>query len=627
MYWLIFLLILILFGYILQEIFLPEITGILKTANAFILGSFFSINFLYFISSFLTFNLTKSLILYFIVFLITILIVLLKQKNILKKTFFNHFKKNELTLFIIIFICSFYLFLKTFNYDVETGEFLIASNIYLDFGSHIPFIRSFSLGNNFPAEVPFFANQGLIYHFMFDLYAGVLEFLGLRIDIAFNLISTTAFSFLLIYIYKIATLIFKNNKIVGFLSVILFLFNSNLSFINFFKKFGLGLSTISAFWQNPFYFDNSTVPFNGDFSVAGFWNLNTYFNQRHFIFALLIVLFLIYILILFKNKQSQLKKRTVFLFSVIIGLLPYWHTMLFLAIMILLIAFFVLESRIRKLVLIIIVNSLIMSTPELLTIKIHSSNTIIFKPGFLISENLTFLNFIRFWFYNLGVAIFTILYGFIKSNREQRKIFLIFMSLFLIPNLFQFSTRFSFDDHKFFNLWVILVNTFSAYAIYLIYKKHIYGKLLSFIIILSLTLSGYISIMVTKNDVYTRILDYPKNNLLNWVLNNIPNKATMLTNGEIYDPVSLVGRKITIGRAHYIFVYGGNPDGKLYQQEEILLGENIDRIQRIINKSQIDYIIFYKNNFAKNSKPYKINLIEKNFQKLYDDENGTIFKI
>ncbi|MFH1832985.1 MAG: hypothetical protein ABH816_02350 [Candidatus Levyibacteriota bacterium] len=624
MYWILFLLAVFLNGYILNSFFLPKNKGILEFVNAFILGSFFSVNYIYFLNILLL-NLSLATIVYL---LTSLFLIFIFKKNLLKNflSIFTSLNKREGIFFSIIFIGASYLFFKTFNYDSKTGEFLIASNIYLDFGSHVPFIRSFSLGNNFPAEVPFFANNGLIYHFMFDLYAGILEYLGLRIDIAFNLVSILAFAGLFIYIYKLSQKIFDSGVLIPIVTVMLCLFNSSLSFLLFFKKNGFSPSAISSFWHNTFYLDDLYKPFTGDFAVAGFWSLNTLFNQRHLIFGLLVAFLCIYILLNIIDLGNKPKIRTLVFLGAIIGLMPFWHSMMFMAIIFVLAGFIILSKSLRKQFLILLLIALIFALPEFFAIKLHSENTIIFKPGFLANENFSIINFIKFWFYNLGFSILTLPIGFFLANNKQRKIFLVFMLLFIIPNLFQFSNRFVFDDHKFFNLWILLMNGFSAFALIAIYKKNIFGKTFSVSVFILLTLSGIISIMVAKNDVYARIIDYPKNSFLSWSIKNIPKNAIVATSGEIYDPMSIIGKKTIMGRAHYVFVYGGNPSQRLMEQDEILAG-NIAKTKEVIKRDNINYIVLYKNGFAKNNKEYDLKLIEKEFKKIYDDKYGTIFKI
>lgn len=626
MLWILFFITIFLNGYLLHKLFISKFQGILVFINSFIIGSIFSVDLIYVLSCF-TKNLGVSFIIYSIVSALFYLFNrdAMRMDKIIKLIFF--FKKNkfEIGILLLFFIFSIYFFPKTFNYNPQKAEFLIASNVYLDFGAHLSFIRSFSLGNNFPFEVPFFANGGLIYHFMFDLYAGILEFLGLRIDLAFNIISIFSFSFLLFYTYKLSSTVFKNNRKVGLLTVIFFIFNSNLSYMTFLQKNGYNFSIFSSIWHNQFYLENSSNFFNGEFISSNFWNLNTFFNQRHLIFGLLFAVFIIYSLIVSQMNQKD-KKPCVFL-GIMLGLLPFWHTMIFLSIFLILLGFIIFEKSQRNNLLYLMLVAVLFALPQLFLIKIHSLNQILLKPGFLVSENLSILNFLKYWFINLGLSIITLIIGFKIANKNQKKLFIIFMMLFIVPNIVRFSSRNVFDDHKFFNLWIILINSFSALAVIYIYYKDLLGKIISVVLVICLTFAGLISLMVAKNDVQTVIQDYPNNNLLKWSLVNIPKNAIVLTNGEIYDPISLIGRKTIIGSSHYVYVYGGNPDNSLEEQTIILSGKNINEAKRILKKENISFIVLYKKGFAKNSKIYNEEFITNNFFKMYEDNSGTIFKI
>lgn len=65
-------------------------------------------------------------------------------------------------------------------------------------------MRSFSKGNNFPTEYPHFGGQDVKYHFMFQFLVGNLEFLGIRLDFAYNIESVLALLGFLMLLYSIA---------------------------------------------------------------------------------------------------------------------------------------------------------------------------------------------------------------------------------------------------------------------------------------------------------------------------------------------------------------------------------------------------------------------------------------
>jgi hypothetical protein len=124
--------------------------------------------------------------------------------------FVKRHSKIELFLFVVIFLYSCWLMFSTFGY--KDGEILISSRIWSDFLSHLPLIRSFSMGQNFPPEYPLFPGYPIIYHFGFYLFVGLLERTGMRIDIALNILSSIGFAGLLYSIFFNSK---EDNQILG----------------------------------------------------------------------------------------------------------------------------------------------------------------------------------------------------------------------------------------------------------------------------------------------------------------------------------------------------------------------------------------------------------------------------
>lgn len=616
---LLFLLFVFLHGLVIANITISTKKSV-KFAGGFILGSLLSVSFVYWVACLLK-SLDLSLLLFFF---FSIQFVLIFKKNY-QQTLQLFAKPDKLAIAIgsALFLFSYYLFAKTFGYDSIHGNFLVASNVYLDFGAHIPFIRSFSLGNNFPGEVPFFQNTGLLYYFLFDFYGGVIEHLGLQINVAYNLISAISFTCLLSLTYQLTLTIFKR-KTIAILSVVFFLFSGNLSFLTFFQKNGLSLHTFFAWWHNGFYLEGLPTLLDKTIAVAGFWNLNPYMNQRHLVFG---VAFFLLFLFIFLEKKNKIQKVSLVIMGLSLGFLTMWHTMVFLALcMIAPVLFWVVKEK-RKEIIFVYVLGCIVALPQLLLIKLHSANTILLIPGFLLEKHITLTNEFVFWLINLGIGLLTIPMGFYFANNEEKKLFYIFLPLFVIPNLVHLSSRFTFDDHKYFNVWIIGANMFSAFFVAKLITKNVINKIIAIFLIILLTLSGIISIMVIKNDIFTALPDYPKNALLTTIIKYIPNNAVILSNGEIYDPATLVGKKTFIGRVQYIFVYGGNASKRLEIQQKILQPLSRENMIQTVHNNHIQYIILYKNNFAKNEKPFERKFLDTSFTKLYEDTDGIIYKI
>lgn len=608
---LIFLFMVTLVGYFILSRFLTISDLFIKLIVSFMIGSLLSVSLIYFLASYATFSFSQSFYFFFIGSFLTATICYKRYK--LK--FFSIITVLEAFVLCFIFLASLYLFSKGFGYDPVNSQFLIASNTYLDFGVHVPLIRSFSLGYNFPMEIPFFSGKYVFYHFMFDLYVGILEYTGMRIDHAFNLLSAITFTGLLIMIYKLSILIF-NRVSIGLLAVIFFLLQGGLSVLEFFQKYGFSFSSL---WHNSFYGESGPL---GSKTIGVFWTLNTYLNQRQLIFGILFIMFFLYILL----QKYHLSKKQLFFLGGLIGLLPFWHTTMFLSIYLLCFGFWIFMPKIRRNVVMVSIISLIFAIPALLLISTNASHPIVFKPGFLVSEILSVKNLFLYWIWNLGFLLPTIVFGFIISSKSQKQFFLSTLPLFLVPNLFQISSD-MYDNHKFLNLWMILAIPFSALTIVWLFKKRMIFKLVSFALCVGILSSGVLNFMVVKNDVRAQVDDYPKEKITQFMYGYIPHGVVVLSNGEIYDPLPIMGKKTYLGRSYYIYTYGANP----YEREEgvrmILQSTDILAVKSFLKEENISYIVLYKGGFVKNPKVFNEAIFRKYFGIIYEDINGIIIKI
>lgn len=188
--WALFLLTVISIGVFVNGKYFPDEEKKLLFPNSFILGSIISIPLIYYLTAYVSRNLTITLW-DFLIFAAILLPMVFRKFNL------SNLKSFSFLTFVTIAMLSFLIFDKSFSFDNKTGEFLIASNLYQDLGGHIPYIRSLSIGKNYPFEVPFYSGGKIPYYFMFDFYSSILEKLGLRIDHSLNLLSAISFSSLI----------------------------------------------------------------------------------------------------------------------------------------------------------------------------------------------------------------------------------------------------------------------------------------------------------------------------------------------------------------------------------------------------------------------------------------------
>lgn len=597
-------------GVVIAQVLKKEVSMPFLPPYIFLLGSFISIPLLYYARVYIFSNLFIAANAWLMFIVLVYVYVLRTDFSIFKQTWRQ---KKYICVFIVLTAASYYLFNKCFTY--RNSDFLIATNMYLDMGAHIPFIRSFSTDINFPFQIPFYFPSNIPYHYMFNFYTGVLEYGHMRIDIAYNLLSALTLSSLLFIFLDHARALFKRAS-VGLLAFVFFLLPFNY---HFFTVLGGGILNL---WRNQQYNFSS---FLGENTAGNFLYINTYLNQRHLLFSLSLTLILMTYAYGIVAGQSRKDKRSLFILGGMLSLMYLWNMSVFIMIMVCFSMILILFRR-KKQMFIIIMTALALGVLQAAPYVSSSTAHIKFSPGFLVHLIFSPLNLSMLWICNLGIGVLTILGGFLISNSFQRKIFFVLQPVFILPNLFQF-TNDMFDNHKFFNFWFMFMCFYSAFYIYTLYKKGKVYQAFAIIIFCLSVVTAFTNIAVVKNDIYEQIPDYKKYTMMKSLAKEKYKHSTFLTNGEIYDPASISGLKTFIGRSHYIYLYGGDPNMRILQRQSVFNAKSLDELKAAVKLLPVDYIIIYKDPGIKNMLHVYPDIIKEGYEKVYEDNFGIIYKI
>ncbi|GAE89762.1 hypothetical protein [Acetivibrio straminisolvens] len=188
------------------------------------------------------------------------------------------------------------------SFYVKDGVMKIGWSVSSDFSPHLAVIRSFSYGFNFPTEYPHFADGNMRYHFMFMFLAGNLEFLGLRIDWAFNLPAILSIVSFLTLLYSFAVLLL-GEKIIGVITGVLFFFRSSFAFFTFIAGKPTIKEALSGIKGMTEHIGNT------QHEEWGLYAQKVYVNQRHLPFVLgIMMLALIIVLPLFIKMMTSISE-------------------------------------------------------------------------------------------------------------------------------------------------------------------------------------------------------------------------------------------------------------------------------------------------------------------------------
>jgi DNA-binding beta-propeller fold protein YncE len=179
------------------------------------------------------------------------------------------------------------------SFNSSGSKLQIANAQYSDFGPNTAIMQSFAVGHNFPTEYPHFSGDRIRYHFLFYFQAGNLEFLGLNPAWSLNLLSIITLVAMLILAMVLGQVLF-NSRAVGRLGSLLFFFFGSLSYVPFLQKQASVRAAIQAIKQQREYLP-TIFPYRGE--LWGTWSQVTFLNQRHFAFAIGILLLVLVFLV------------------------------------------------------------------------------------------------------------------------------------------------------------------------------------------------------------------------------------------------------------------------------------------------------------------------------------------
>ncbi len=201
-------------------------------------------------------------------------------------------RESSIYLFVMAALLLFGLWFLRVSLFVDGSQLRAGYSVFSDFAPHTALVSSFARGANYPTQYPHFALDGIRYHFIFYFLCGNLDYLGLPIDWAINLpslLGMVSFSSLLGLLGVLVT-----GRRTAFLAApALFFLRSSFAIFTFLRgRTGLGDSLAEAFRT----IGRSTV-FIGDtlHEDWGLFAINVYANQRHFLFGLSLLLFLLFL--------------------------------------------------------------------------------------------------------------------------------------------------------------------------------------------------------------------------------------------------------------------------------------------------------------------------------------------
>ena len=518
------------------------------------------------------------------------------------------------------------------------GNVCMAFVVWNDFGANLSLVQSFAIGHNFPTEYPHFIGHPIHYHFLFWFQAGNLEFLGMNIAWAVNLLSVLSLLAMLILIMTLGEVLF-NSRAVGRIGALMFFFPTTLSYVPFLHSQGSFSRAVDAV-KHLRHWLWSGYPYRGE--DWGIWSLGVYYVQRHIIVGTgILLMFLIFLVLRYRAipakqvakapstdtampgpstpaeiprdtrhgdlsqsdslpapggdstvSRAETFRATVpaFMFSgILLGLLPMWNSAVFIAAFAILALLFILFP-LRKQMLALAIAAGVIALPQLIylsTGSVHTPLSELLHWGFTVS-NPTPLNVAEYLGFTFGFKWLLVALALVFATGLQRRIFLAISSLILVAFSFKFSVELLIN-HKFLNTWVTIINLFVAYGLYQIWRAWLIGRVVAITLAISVSLGGFIEWFRIHNDTIVEV-PFNQNPLSAWLQSDTNPKDVFLSDRFILHPILLNGRRIFYGWPYFAWGAGYPVHDRDVLYEKVFTEKNPAELLLLLHQNGISYV-------------------------------------
>ncbi len=577
--------------------------------------------------------------------------LLFRKKRNIQEKYKPTYSKPGIVLGILLVIFISRMMYRTFR--VEDGELQVGYSVFSDFAVHLGMIRSFALGNNFPTEYSHFAGEDIKYHFMFQFMVGNLNFLGMRLDHAFNIPSILSMVGACVLLYVLAVKI-AGKRIVGYLTVLFMLFRSSPSFFRYLAEIPQGENIWNRLKEQSAHI--SYTP-NEDW---GLWNLKVYCNQRHLAFSLgvlffALIVFMPYLYEMFARLRAVCTKYTQseeiieekqksrltdymksFLLSkeaimpknirfavcmgVLLGCTAFWNGAVLIACLSVL--FVMALCSVNRLdYLITAVIAVLMSTLESALFIDGSAVSLKYYYGF-IAPNRTFWGVSQYMFELWGMLLILVVVYAVLGKGVKRYLVFAFAAPLMIA-LYISMTPDVTVNHKFIMISAILLSLFPALIVdKLLTLRRVGARIAAIGLIVVMTATGIFDYRVLHKIDENALKYQLDDSLIEWVAENADADDIWLTPTYALHKVVLGGAMLYYGWPYYAWSAGYDTWGREEIVKQMYEAADSATLEALITENNIRYIVVDRE--VRTSTAYEVreDVIATTYQVVYIEGDG-----
>ena len=528
-----------------------------------------------------------------------------------------------ITLLIIILLTNHILV------PVEDGAVASGQSTYGDLNMHLGFVTSIAEQGKFPPDYAFLSGYKLNYPFFVNMLSSSLYLFGTPLRWAV-LIPSYVISLLLVLGFYLLAFKISNKKSVAVLATVFFFLCGGFGFSYFLdgakENSEVFTDIFTGYYHTPTNFNEHNIRWAN--SIC-----DMIIPQRTTMAGWFMFMPCLWLLIDALNNKNR---RTYIILGIISGCMPMVHTHTFLAFGVICAALFILhfikESNKKEYFINWLIFggiTLLLALPQLCfwTFRqtAESSYHILFHFNWV--NNLD--PYIWFYIKNWGIIALFAIPAFIYSSKENRKLFISALVLFVLAELVIFQPN-EYDNNKlFFISYMIITILVSNWLIY------IWNKLISvqgriYLAILVIFLGTFSGILTIGRELYSggAYTTFSKSmiEMSEYIKKNTPSDAVFLTSTTHINPVcSLAGRNVYVGSSLYVFYHGfGSEFNERSVEINTIFQQDYDSFVRFCKEKSISYV--YIGEYELDELSPNTDILNQ-LEKIINIGNETLYKI
>ena len=533
-------------------------------------------------------------------------------------------KQFRKELILLVILAVFLTWIMFYVFYIKDGVLYSGYTVYGDYAPHTAMMRSFSLGNNFPTQYPHFGGQDVKYHFMFQFLVGNLEFLGLRLDFAYNIVSILALLAFLMMLYNLALRI-TGSFAASVMTIVFFFFRSALTFFHFVLEH-LQAGDLMETFRNNMNFIGYTPNENW-----GLWNFNVYLNQRHLAFGLLIVTLALWMFLdwvdagcaheekgwnwltgrIFSREAWKSRNlENALMAGMMLGLTSFWNGAA------------VIDGKLDYLV--TAIAAVVFAELQAKVFIWGDAVSTSFYWGFL-AEDKSLHGVLWFLLQMSGVFFLgaLVLLYFLKDRRQR-----VLLTSFLFPLIFAFCISLTPDiavNQKYIMISYAFVAMFWGWAFVKLFQKGIWRKLAAVVLAICLTITGIYDfvIIVRDNGPGRRVSVNLNSALTDWLAENLTSEDLILTPEYSINEVTMAGVMMYMGWPYYAWSAGYDTYRRADIAKTIYSSTDENTVKKLVKQEKITYILF-EDGMTFEETECREDTIAEAFRLVYQSEDGRI---